>query len=231
MDAVLHGVPAAPVQPLFPQVSEYGLMQLQPVTAAHAFMPHAIPMETYSPQSNPPSEPVEDHFAQATIGPAIPHITCTYAPPAQLVQPTAGAVSSRTTGSESGSAALPPHALASTVMQVGTVATHFSNVSVAALGAPASASAGEAALPPTEVNVAQHTRALEAAEVGVVAPAQKVGRFNVKKRHDTAGTSENGSVQTGGGMTMFHDPASYFHRFQFSFVLSVSMVSTVLHAS
>jgi hypothetical protein len=207
-DAGLLGVPSAPAQPLFPQVGEYGLTQLQPAVTAPALAPQAMPMVPSSPPShvpsgppsNPCSEPVEDDFAQATIGPAIAHITCTYVPPPHLGQPSARAVSTRTTGSECGSAALPAPSPANTMVPVAPIATHLSGVSVSALGVPSAASVNEAALPPTEVNVAQHTRALEAAEVGVAAPTQKVGRFNVKKHQDTVGTSENGSAQTGGSV-------------------------------
>lgn len=200
--AALVGVSSVPEQPLFPQLSESGLMQLQPAVTAPAAVAHlaAPPPSPPSnapsgPPSNHPSEPAEDDFAQATIGPAIAQIPYTYTPPPQFgVQATQPALG-RASTSEAATAPLPGTANA----VVPPTAPSTTGATVAITSVP---SAGEAALPPTEVNVAQHTRALEAAEVEVAAPAQKkVGRFSVKKRQDTMGTSDNGSAQTGGGGT------------------------------
>lgn len=209
-DAVLAGVSSVPVQPLFPQVNEGGLMQLQPAVTAPALVCHAPasrpspPSNTHSgPPSNAPSEPVEDDLVQATIGPAIAQITNTYMPPPQFGQQVAQPASSRVAVSEvaAAAAAAPvPVAIAAVPPQT-ALATQSSGISAAAVGAALVPPVGEAALPPTEVNVAQHTRALEAAEVsGIAPPAQKVGRFSIKKRQDTMGTSDNGSAQTAGGM-------------------------------
>lgn len=204
-DAVLGGIsPTTSTQPLFPQTSEHGMVQPQPAAGAPAPVVHvpAVPPSPPSvvvsaPPSNPPSEPVEDDFAQATIGPAIAHINSTYMPPSHSGLPGAYAVPLRSGTQDSVASAAPNHGPPGSV-QPALLATQSSGVSAAAATA-ATLSVGEAALPPTEVNVAQHTLALEAAEVGVAAPTQKVGRFSIKKR---PGTSDNGSAQTGGGASL-----------------------------
>lgn len=183
-------------------------MQLQPAAAAPASVSHvpAMPPSPPSnapsgPPSNPPSEPVEDDFAQATIGPAIAQIANTYIPPPQFGQQTGHPASHCAPVPEYVATTAPlPGTINVIVPQPSTLSTQPSAMSGVAV-APVPP-VGEAALPPTEVNVAQHTRALEAAEVGVAVPdlkSQKVGRFSVKKRQDTMGTSDNGSAQTGGG--------------------------------